>query len=432
MPDQRQDNVEFLSGEVQEIFSRPPSSLATWGGWTLLGITVSLLVGGWLLEVPETVLGSATLTTAAPPVPVKARQTAYLTDVLVQENQTVEKDSVVAVFTSNADYRDVLQLEKELEALSEFELSTLRSYTPDLGLRLGELAPAYAAFLTTYEYLPDLQAEPADRAALLALEQYNRQLETSIEKLKELRATSDRELFALEKERESARRIYEETADTTRAVRVFETYRKVSEKAAQIKQTEFNIEQYRDEIANNNARMLELQLQRNEGAREKVYQLKQRLSTLKNEIRHWKSQYLLTAPMRGTVLFYTDVQPGQIITAGEDVAAIVPGDSVQTFVARLRIPVGRSGKVRVGQAVSVKVDRFPYQEFGTLPGTVSRLYPVAKGAELTVEATLGEQLVTSKKKLIEFQYDMNGSAVIITDNQRLVRRLFELILPAAD
>ncbi|MEY3050308.1 MAG: hypothetical protein RLY31_93 [Bacteroidota bacterium] len=432
MPAQQQDNVEFLHGEVEEIFSRPPSKLGTWGGWTLLVIVVSLLAAGWMLEVPETVLGTVTLTTAAPPVPVKARQTAYLTEVLVRENQPVDKDSVLAVFSSNADYLDVLRLEKELDALSEFELSTLRSYTPDLGLRLGELAPAYAAFITTYEYLPDLQAEPADRSALLALEQYNRQLEASIAKLQEVRTTSDRELFALEKERESARRIYEQTADTTRAVSVFETYRKVSEKASQIKQVEFNIEQYRDEIANNNARMLELQVQRNEGAREKIYQLKQRLSTLKNEIRHWKSQFLLTAPIQGIVLFYTDIQPGQIITAGEDVAAIVPGDSVQTFLARLRIPVNRSGKVRLGQPVSVKVDRFPYQEYGTLPGTVSRMYPVAREEELTVEATLGESLQTSKGKVLDFQYDMSGSAVIITDNQRLVRRIFELFLPGED
>jgi len=424
----KQENIEYLSGEVQEILAKPPSWVATWGTSILIGVVVLLLFVGVFFEYPETVKGTVLLTTVEPPVPVHAQKTAYLTEVKAKENAIVKRDEVLAVFANNADYLDVLKLEQDLESLSEFDLNSLRSFRPDLSLQIGELAPAYSSFINTFEYLPLFETGQIDRTAIYALERYNQQMEKSINSLREMKSSANKELYALEREREFARKQYEDTVDTTKAHSVFETFRKVSEKTAEIKNIDVNVDRYKDEIANNNAKMLEMQMQQKEGAKEKIYQLKQNLSTLKTEIKRWKENYLVTAPISGRLLFYSEITPGQILTTGEEVFAIVPGSSDNQYIGKVKIPVDRSGKVRQKQEVVIKFDRYPFREFGTVKGVVAKIYPAAKGDFYSADVTLQNGLFTSLGKEIDFQHQMGGSAEIVTDKELFIYRLFKKFL----
>ena len=423
-----QENVEYLSGEVQEILAKPPSWVATWGTSVLISVVVLLVLVSVFFEYPETVKGALLLTTIEPPVPVHAQKTAYLTEVKAKENGIVERDEVLAVFANNSDYLDVLKLEQDLESLSEFDLNSLRSFLPDLSLQIGELAPAYSSFVNTFEYLPLFETGQIDRTAIFALERYNQQMEKSITTLRDMKVSANKELYALEREREFARKQYEDTIDTTKAHSVFETFRKVSEKTAEIKNIDVNVERYKDEIANNNAKMLEMQMQQKEGAKEKIYQLKQNLSTLKTEIKRWKENYLVTAPISGRVLFYAEITPGQILTAGEEVFAVVPTSADNQYVGKVKVPVGRSGKVRPGQEVVIKFDRYPFREFGTVKGKVAKIYPVSKGDYYSADVTLEDGLNTSLGKELDFQHQMGGRAEIITDKELFIVRLFDKFL----
>ncbi len=428
----KQENIEYLSGEVKEILSKPPSWVATWGTSLLIGVVTLLVLVSVFFEYPETVKGTLLLTTIEPPVPVNAQKTAYLTEVKARENAIVERDDVLAVFANNADYRDVLKLEQDLESLSEFDLNSLRSFQPDLSLQIGELAPAYSSFVNTFEYLPLFETGQIDRTAIYALERYNQQMEKSISTLREMKTSANKELYALEREREFARKQYAETVDTSKAYSVYETFRKVSEKTAEIKNIDVNVERYRDEIANNNARMLEMQMQQKEGAKEKIYQLKQNLSTLKTEIKRWKENYLVTAPISGRVLFYAEITPGQILTAGEEVFAVVPASADNQYIGKVKVPVDRSGKVKNGQEVVIKFDRYPFREFGTVKGKVAKIYPVAKGDYYSADVTLENGLKTSLGKQLDFQHQMGGKAEIITDKELFIVRLFEKFLSNFD
>jgi HlyD family secretion protein len=419
------DNSEYLSGEVREILATPPSWIAVWGGVLLFCILLLLALAGFLFEYPETVRGTLVMSTVEPPVPVRASKTAYLSAVLAAEDSTVGKDAVLAVFASTANYKDVLKLEKDLEVLSEFDLNSLQAFTPDLSLQVGELAPVYSRFVSAFEYLPPIGSGTADVGSIRLLEQYNRQMEQSISGLKEMRVIAERELTALEMERKTAQYIYGKTADTTKVPGIYEAQRKVSEKTTEIKSMDVNIERYKNEIASNNMKMLELKLQQQEGARDLIYQLKQNLSALKTEISRWKENYLITAPVSGRVLFYANITAGQLINVGDELFAMVPGFENQTIAAKVKIPVDRSGKVRDGQKVVIKFDRFPFHEFGSVSGTVSKIYPVAKADYYTVDVKLDDGLKTSLGKELDFQYQMSGTAEIVTENERLITRIFD-------
>ena len=47
----------------------------------------------------------------------------------------------------------------------------------------------------------------------------------------------------------------------------------------------------------------------------------------------------------------------------------------EKYIASIDIPVLGMGKARVGQKVIIKLDDFPFQEFGMLEGHVQEVYP---------------------------------------------------------
>ena len=105
-----------------------------------------------------------------------------------------------------------------------------------------------------------------------------------------------------------------------------------------------------------------------------------------------------------------------VVTADANNPAIITG-----FV---RLPMNGAGKVKVGQHVNLKFITYPYLEYGTVKGDVSKISSVPTGDYYAVEVSLPDQLVSSFGKRFEFRQELVGTAEIITDVERLITRIF--------
>jgi membrane fusion protein len=76
---------------------------------------------------------------------------------------------------------------------------------------------------------------------------------------------------------------------------------------------------------------------------------------------------VIRAPVSGRVAAIP-VFVGGDVDSGSLIATIVPDDS--ELHARLFVPTRAIGKVRAGQAVSIRYDAFPYQKYGSFKGRV--------------------------------------------------------------
>jgi len=79
----------------------------------------------------------------------------------------------------------------------------------------------------------------------------------------------------------------------------------------------------------------------------------------------------LRSPMAGTVTAMSVNSLGQVVTTGEEMLRIVPADSsleVEGYLSNADI-----GFVYEGQAVTLKIDSFPFTRYGSLEGTVMRV-----------------------------------------------------------
>jgi HlyD family secretion protein len=107
---------------------------------------------------------------------------------------------------------------------------------------------------------------------------------------------------------------------------------------------------------------------------------------------------------------------------------VVPEDAYN-IIGKASVPVVGAGKVEVGQRVNIKLDNFPYMEYGLLEGEITNIsmVPVSneKGSYYTAEIGLSNKLVTNYKKELPFNQEMQGNAEIITKDRRLIERLVE-------
>jgi len=149
-------------------------------------------------------------------------------------------------------------------------------------------------------------------------------------------------------------------------------------------------------------------------------------SQLQTEILNWEMSYVLQSPIDGKITFTNYWVENQNIASGSAVFTIVPNEELP-MVGKAMLPLARSGKVKVGQKVNIRLQNFPENEYGILRGTVQNisLTPTQEGgvAYYTVEISLNDGLVTTYKKALPFMSDMQGHADIITEDISFLERL---------
>lgn len=115
----------------------------------------------------------------------------------------------------------------------------------------------------------------------------------------------------------------------------------------------------------------------------------------------------------------------QTIKEGDLVFTVIPNQNSESFIAKLRTPVKNSGKIKIGQSVNIKLENYPYTEFGVLNGQIKSISRVPDDQKsYLIDVELPHKLITSYNIEIEFSQEMFASAEIITEDLRLIERFF--------
>lgn len=427
VPKIEEDNIEYLSGEVKEVLSASPSWVATWGVASLVGAISLMVFAGFIFHYPELVAGDVTITTETPPTTVMAQKSESVTEVRVKDGANVEAGDILLVFPSDAKYEDVLLLDRDLETIGQLDIEKLRSYTPNRGLRIGELAQDYSSFITAFEAVPLTAAGDIDYATVSAVEVANAQLENQIRTLQaSLPRLSDEEA-ALILERKGVSQTYGDKMDSITLQKLLAINTKLANKQSEIKKAQARIEDLKGQMSTSNVRKLQAQTQAKAGASEAIIHLNERLDELKRSLKAWKDNFLVIATAAGRVQFYLDLKPGQFVNTGDVLFNILPDDK-GVYVGKVNLPVDKSSKVKEGQTAYLKFVKYPFREYGIVPSKVSKVYPVAKDNAFYAEVTLDKGLVSNLNRELEYYPNMNGRAEIVTADKSFISKLFEKFL----
>ncbi|MFV0140784.1 HlyD family secretion protein [Empedobacter falsenii] len=152
--------------------------------------------------------------------------------------------------------------------------------------------------------------------------------------------------------------------------------------------------------------------------------LLQSYDELKNALRLWEQNYLFISSTNGKVSFQQYWAENQFVKAGDVIFTVFPNDR-NNLLGKLVVPTQNSGKIKTNQKVLIKLDNYPYQQYGIVEGKVKNisLSPDAEG-NYYVEVELPKGLKTSYNKDLDFDKELRGSAEIITEDLRLIERVF--------
>jgi multidrug efflux pump subunit AcrA (membrane-fusion protein) len=406
--------------DMEDIISAPPKWLLRWGISLFFAVLILIFGLSALIRYPDIIKTQLKISSANAPSPIVSRVSGKLVKLLVKENQLVISGQSLAYLESTADHEQVLRLLNELQKLQEELLTgkqvSLRSLNTLHYLQLGELQSSYQEFFHSYLtfkasmmdgiYLKRKAFLQKDLANILSQKGY---------------LLSQKNL--LEKEYDLARQEYE-------------MHQKLAEQKVESKM-EFKREESKFLASQNPLQQTETSLLLNSstyfGKEKEIIELDnqiqeekskfiQALNSLISEAENWKKNYVLRTIQPGIVLFAGLIKENQVLNIGQEVFYINPKNAV--FLGEMHIPQYNMGKVKEGQEVLIKLQSYPYEEYGILTGNISTISDIPyKDSIFLSKVTITNDGFAKLKRTVHLKNGMNATAEIITEEGSLLSRI---------
>ncbi|WP_257668517.1 HlyD family efflux transporter periplasmic adaptor subunit [Parapedobacter tibetensis] len=417
-------SLEMKSEEVQEVMGQTPSWIVRWGIILFSFIVMMLLMGSYLFKYPDTVQSQIVITPDDPPANVIARSTGKLDEIFVINNQLIEEGEPLAVIQNPATTSDMLRLATVLKEMESSATDPTGAYNLVTGesYGLGVIQPAFNAFVKAInDYKNFDQLNYYKRKITYQRQQLVLQEEAYSEMLNQIPLTGEsyktsKAIFERDSILHLKRVISDNEFDLSKQVYIQEG-RTHSNFHSSLKQQELQISKSSENL---------LDLEREAFDRESTYLIafQTALNELNAQIRSWEQNFLLSSPVKGKVYLMGPWSKNQNVTSGETIFSIAPAEN-NTVRGKALLPAQGAGKVKIGQLANIRVDNFPDQEFGYLKGKVISISNSATAEGFYVlELTLINGMKTNYGKLLPLDGEQVGVADIITENIRLLERIF--------
>jgi multidrug resistance efflux pump len=114
---------------------------------------------------------------------------------------------------------------------------------------------------------------------------------------------------------------------------------------------------------------------------------------------------LVRAPVSGRIVEGQVLRPGAYVRDGEVLGAIVPSGTLR-IVAEFA-PEAALGRIRAGQRARLRLEGFPWAQYGSVPATVSAVAGEIRGGRVRVELNIG-----ADRSRVPLQHGLPGSVEV--------------------
>lgn len=335
-----------------------------WSGaiiWTLVSVAGFGLVWASFARIDETVQATGKLEPMGSTLDVKAPMGGVIKAILVKDGEAVEKNQVLIEMDPTA-------ARARLEALLQVRERTLA----DVQLSRGQLGVNVNRELLSPNQrlrLDSLRSEYQSRisASQSGVEQAKHQLDSVREQLQsklkalEIRESILRDITPLTKEGAMARSQFLKELQEVELLR------------GEVKSLRANELRSREAVREAISKLSNTKSLSIVDFSTKIDESEKQLAQLANQISETEVTLRyqnLRAPARGVVFDLRPSAPGYVVNNELPVLKIVPSDSL---VARIYISNQQIGFIKKGQRVKVRVDAYPYNEYGELSGSIESI-----------------------------------------------------------
>ena len=416
MKDQRPEIL--YSDPVREIMGRPPRRILRWGTSIMLLVFVLFILFAWLIKYPDTIPAPVEITTTNPPVTLVTKITGHINSFFVKEREKVSAGQLVAVMETTASLNEIELLKQTIDTIKEPELQSYRLLP--LFSDLGELQGYYGTFLKNLSDLNNYVINVFNGSKIASLNDEIKGIQEFINRL------SVKEKLYFENQRLETKKFNRDSSLFTGKVipeSEFETsHQSLLKVNIDLQQARLDHSAKSIELAEKRQLLEDYRITMINEKEKLVSVLRESFLNLKAQINLWENTYLLISPIEGIVSFTKFWSANQSVVKDEPVVSIVPVET-GSFLGRINLPMQRSGKVKKGQSVNIKLSGYPYLQYGMVRGIVKSKSLVPAGDTYVIEIELPEGLSTLYGTKLDFTQNMQGSAEIITDDMRLLQKI---------
>ena len=418
------EEQEKRSEEVQDIIERMPTRWTYYVALlvtTLMGVVILL---GFLIKYPDTVDGQISITGTHAPVRLVANASGRI-HLLKKDGCTLKNQEVIGYIENGADYNDI---DKVVNILNKGITPTVVFNLPKK-LMIGEVSSSYNAFVISYELFDRLR---------------NSQLYETMRKTLKGQISADKDVVEnLEKEMLLKKQITSNIHDTYSkdstllglgGISQTDFYNKENNYLSQ-EESNVNLKSTQliklSEINKNFTELTRLSIEESESLQKAYIDMQAKFGELSNVLNTWKERYLLTSPINGKMEYLGFWRENSYIDSNTELFTILPAEN--DIVGEVYIPSIGAGKVEAGMQANVKLNDFPYDEYGLLKGKVHSISSLTNKISQK-DGTIETYLVivhfpngtnTNFGKHLSLNFETKGTIEIITKRKRLIERLFD-------
>ena len=396
----------------------PPRRILRWGTTILFLVFILFILFAWLIKYPDIIPAPVLITTTNPPVTLVTKITGHIKSLYVKEREKVKAGQLVAVMETTASVNEIELLKQTIDTVKTPEILT---YTMlPLFSELGELQSYYGAFLKNLSDLNNYISNDSYGSKIVSLNNEIMGIQEFIDRLitKEKLYSENQRIEAKNYNRDSLLRAGNVIPESE-LERAHQSLLKVN---IDLQQAKLDHSAKSIELAEKRQLLNDDKISRIDDKQKLVSLLRESFLNLKAQVSLWENTYLLITPIDGIVSFTKFWSANQSVVKDEPVVSIVPVET-GNFLGRIDLKMERSGKVKTGELVNIKLSGYPYLEYGMVRGIVKSKSLVPSSDIYIIEIELPNGLTTLYGIPLDFTQNMQGTAEIITKNIRLLQKI---------
>jgi len=423
-------NTQERTEEVQTILERMPTGFGWWVTVIIGLIALLITISGFSIRYPDVVIGQITVNTNIAPIKIVAASSGKLNLKVLKSAAKVKEGEVIAYIESTASPDTIDLIARIINSFNPLMDTNARvlSRLPSK-VAIGEITAKYYTFLENLHQLKDFEDDKTYEKQISALSGMLSEQQNGI-------AATHHRLTIAQSNLLCVRKIYlrDSLLYTQRVLAEGDLdksqlgYLSSQSNYQQTLESDINGQK---EIKQTKAQIDQAFIQMHEKKNALQLSVLSSFNDLKDNINAWRQNYLFKAPFAGTVEFLGFWTSGQYIQNGQPVFSVIPKSN--TVYGQVLLPSAGIGKVKIGQEVIIKLNNFPYAEFGYISGKVNAISSVPNSEKTQegnvdsylVTVSLNKGLTTNYGKILEFMNEAKGTAEIITNNRALIERCFD-------
>jgi len=418
--------------EIDDLIGNPPGWLLRSGISIVALVIITIITMSAFISYPDKIVAIGEMTGDYPPIEHVSRVAGVIDTIYVKDGETVKKGDKIAYLqnTMNRNHlQRIMHFIYQYQAVGHVaDYSNI--YIPQ-NLQLGDLT-------TDYARLQLLFGEFQSTIRQSGVYQQIKTLEIEIQKTKQLACTLEKEKKYGEKELQLIEKDLERDTYLLEEGAISQLEKEESEGALLRYQKQYN--NLDIGIIQNTIKEEQLRLQTQQLAEGRTQQLnsyqfniQEVINRINQQIKQWEEKHYILAEVSGKVVLQSHLSQDMFIAPNTSLFSIISHQKKDKKYAKVITPVQGIGKISQGDKAVLKLDGYPYKEYGVIISEVQTIAPLPnedmQGKKYyEIKIPLSDTLMTNYKKVIEYKPQSALAAEIITKDKSVLERMTEQLL----